>query len=122
MDTEKLFRRLIALAKQSEHKFQMSAAIIDKNSILGLGINDGGTHTQSPHPYKTIHAEFAAIHKALATRKNLRGASLFVLRVTKGGKVGTSSPCKSCRTLIESVGIKTIYYITEERIFAKEKI
>ena len=63
-----------------------------------------------------IHAEMACIIKSMDY--DLTKAEIYVYR-QKQGKPSCARPCKACMTMIKKVGIKTIYYTTDDG-FAKE--
>lgn len=109
------FRIAAKQAKKSPHKQHKLGAVIVKGSrILAVGYNSLrpssllGTHT--------LHAEAAAVLKLLKARRlsDLAGAEMYVTRFTRGGSVGLSKPCIHCRSLLASVGIRTVYYTTDE--------
>lgn len=77
----------------------------------------------------SIHAEHNVIQAYLAmllaknkTRRNkkkipigkLRDCTLILYSVTKSGKLRESKPCNSCFELMDSLGIKDIYYSNKE--------
>jgi deoxycytidylate deaminase len=66
----------------------------------------------------STHAEMACIIKAMDY--DLTKAEIYVYRY-KHGKPSLARPCKACLTMIKQVGIKTIYYSTDEG-FAKEEL
>lgn len=69
-----------------------------------------------------MHAEMAAIKKAINKRADLVGASIYVARV--GGKhseYGMCRPCAACLGAIRAVGIAEIFYTTEQG-FAYEQL
>lgn len=64
------------------------------------------------------------IHAEVSVLKNLdnnHGGKLYVYREKKDGSLGLARPCDSCMKIIQSKGIKTIFYSTPNG-FAKEKL
>jgi len=59
------------------------------------------------YPKLLLHAECDAIVRA--SRQDLKGASLLVVRVGKN-KLCNSKPCKFCMALIIEMGISEVYY------------
>lgn len=55
------------------------------------------------------HAEVAALRQA-----KLRADALTVVRITKDGFLANSKPCKICRELLQDLGVKDVYYSTNE--------
>lgn len=102
-----------AEALSSTHKFRLGAVVYHKQAILGSGCNNHlKTHPKSPHPYKTIHAEFAAIIDALGNNwpDSVSNSSLYVVRVKADGSLGYAKPCKYCQFMLAQVGIKKSYW------------
>ena len=99
--------RAAVSAARSSHFYahRVGAAIFKGAAVISLGCNLAKTHPQSPDCYST-HAEFSAILKG----KDVRGASLFVARLTRTNKVSCAKPCESCQQLIEKAGISRVFY------------
>ena len=60
----------------------------------------------------TTHAEIGAI-LGLA-RSTTEGATIFVVRVNRCGEYRMSKPCPMCETALKHVGIKRVYYTTDD--------
>lgn len=89
----------------------VGALIIKGNRVLSWGYNRNKTHSRSPHFYKHIHAEFDAIRKC--DPEDLIGATIYVSRSKKDGTPALSKPCPSCRSMLKSMGVETVFYTTE---------
>jgi deoxycytidylate deaminase len=104
-------RHFIAAKKsslRSDHPYyQLGAVIARGNKILATGWNKYKTSPKSPHPYKHIHAEVAAI---LNCGDRAKGADLYVYREGKDGEPRLSKPCATCLQAIRSAGIRRVYY------------
>ena len=74
---------------------------------------DDGDHKQ--------HAELAALVPLIRDGVDLSNATIYVYRVHKNGTLAMSRPCPSCMQLIKDVGIKRVFYTTENG-YAYEKI
>lgn len=117
------------LSRSTHPRIHIGAVIVSKNVIIGRGTNFHKSHPlqkkfsrfrhrpDNPHHY--MHAEVAAIVNAGTT--DLSGCSMYIYREDKRGNIAICRPCPSCMALIKAVGIKTIYYTTEEG-FCKEII
>ncbi len=114
------FNSLISIATkealQSDHQHKMSAIIFKGNRIISVGRNYSSRSVKKLHPRFTrwsgsAHAEVVAIIKA---RKTLKGFDIFVLRVNRFGELRLAKPCKYCLTYLDYVGIRKIYYTTNE--------
>lgn len=109
------FRIAAKQAKKSLHRqHKLGAVIVKGNRILSTGYN-----SMRPSSFlgtQTLHAEAAAVLKLLKARRldDLAGADMYVTRFTRGGAVGLSMPCSSCTSLLRSVGIRNVYYTTNE--------
>lgn len=109
------FRVASKVAKKSEHEqHKLGAVVVKGGRILSTGFNSlgysGYLRTQ------TRHAEESAILKLLRERRlhDLSGADLYVTRFTRGGAIGIARPCSRCRDLIKTVGIRRIFYSTND--------
>lgn len=108
-------RMAAKVAKQSTFKrHRLGAVVVKGHRILSTGYNEvrysklTGKHT--------LHAEASAIIKLLKSghQNDLVGSTMYVTRFTRGGAVGMAKPCKSCHSLIQSVGINRVVYSNEE--------
>lgn len=101
---------LLGMNSSSRHK--LVAILADKSKILSIGFNN----TKKTHPIATntrmccIHAEVAAINGCRDPYK----ADLYILRQRVIG-TGLAKPCKSCMTLIRSVGIRRVFYTLDSK-------
>ena len=101
-------------AEESTFRFRLGAVIFNKKTILGMGYNKPyKTHPKSNTPYKTIHAEFDAA-VGLWSSEPLEGASIYVHRLGRDGKVRLARPCKHCIAMLKGYGLKRMFYSTEE--------
>lgn len=92
---------------------RLGAVVVKGGRVLSTGYNEVRYTKELGNP--TLHAEQAAILKLLKQRRltDLVGATLYVTRFTRGGRIGCSRPCGDCEALIRSVGIKEIFYTTD---------
>lgn len=99
---------------KSNAKNMHGAVIVKGGRVLGTGYNRNRNHPTvvSPEHIKTkcsIHAEESAIKDA---NYDVRGAVIYVARLSKSGEDRDSKPCPRCFDLIKSHGIKRIIYTT----------
>ncbi len=104
----------VSEATRSEHSFKHGAAVFKNGKIIQSGRNqfcdmNRIRHFKS-HRIWSIHAEMNALGGL--PKHMTRGASIAVVRVTKGGDLSCSKPCVICMTLIKSAGIKNLIYST----------
>lgn len=109
-------RQATASAKKSEYLYRLGAVVVKGHNVLSTGYNSVNTHTKVNNFPSSRHAEMDAILKVLKQHNGLQklaGAKLYVTRITKSGTTALAKPCKKCLQLAKSVGIKKIYYTTE---------
>lgn len=113
---------MIRLAKREANKStfrqRLGAVICKGGRPLSFGHNETGRYNPiSKEDYRkdSIHAEEKAILRLLKAGRlhDLVGASLYVSRLMKNGTCGLAAPCKRCEALARSVGIKDVFYTTE---------
>ncbi len=102
-------------ARKSPHRFRVGAVIYRRDYRMGWGHNQHlKTHPKSPHPYRSIHAEFSALLHAVACcgsdALSDRGVSIYVHRLKLDGSSGLSKPCQWCERMLAQAGIKNIYW------------
>ena len=117
------FRVASKEAKKSCHKqHRLGAVVVKGGRILATGFNELRPSSVTKTP--TLHAEASAILKLLKKRKlhDLFGSSVYVARYTKGGKIGMARPCAHCYQLLQSVGVRDIYYTNDIGTTSYEKL
>ena len=121
-----------AVSELSDHKhYKIGAVVVMNHRIISSASNsnskthplqkkynkyrftDDGDHKQ--------HAELAALVPLIRDGIDLSNAAIYVYRVHKNGTLAMSRPCPSCMQLIKDVGIKRVFYTTENG-YAYEKI
>lgn len=107
-------------------KARLGAVLIYKGKVISVGWNSNktsplqrelnryrGYDVDASVAHNTLHAEVACLTKAKDLDIDWGRASIFVYRIKKDGSAGLSYPCKGCMALIKSMGIKNIYFSTE---------
>jgi deoxycytidylate deaminase len=115
---ENIFNLLLTQAKTSDFtSHRHSAAIVYKKKVLSIGCNQIKTHPlmlkyQTDEHKIHLHAEIDAIIKAINLHGSeiLKRCELYVLRLTGGGNVGHSKPCRGCQKAIDAFGFKGVYW------------
>ena len=97
---------------KGDHKQKIGAVIFNKKQILSFGHNSSQRAVRHLHPkfqrYPfSVHAEVDAIIKA---KRDLKGATLLVIRVNPKNQFRLAKPCKKCMEYIEYIGIKKVFY------------
>ena len=99
------------LSFKSKHRVRIGAVISNKRHIVGVGFNKmDKTHPliTSRNPKKKIHAEVDAIIGV--DRRHLDGATIFVYRELRNGKIGFCKPCVDCQAILAEVGVRRAIY------------
>lgn len=122
---EAYFNVAKAVAETSDFPRQhIGCAVVYKHRLISSGCNCKITHPKQRelnkerfdvdtlHHWK--HAELSAL-LPLMNRKNIEWnkVKLYIYRETKDGVKSMARPCPSCQRLIRNLGIKKIFYTTE---------
>jgi len=118
----KTVQLLDKIALMSDHpRFQMAAAIVNRNTILGIGCNRMKSHPFQAKYSKNgesiyLHAEIHAIKNALRDYSvdELKGSTLIVLRRKIRKQHGLAKPCEGCMRALAEFGITSTIYSTED--------
>lgn len=109
MTPNSIINLAIREARKSPCRFRMGAVIWNKSFIASSGHNNPfKTHPKSNVPWKTVHAEFAAILGV--EPHHLAGASIYIHRLKRNGSPGLAKPCSYCQMLLDAVGIINVEY------------
>lgn len=108
-------------------KARLGAVLIYKGKVMSVGWNSTktsplqrqlnryrGYDVDASEAHNTLHAEVACLTKARDLDIDWGRASIFVYRIKKDESAGLARPCKGCQALIKSMGIKNIYYTTDD--------
>lgn len=128
---EALFRAAKSISEFGDHhRHKVGAVVVLKHRIISSGCNNTKTHPLQKQYNKyrfaedgvhTCHAELVALLPLIKDGIDLTDASVYVYREHKNGTPGCARPCKSCMELIKDVGIKRIFYTTEDG-YAREDL
>lgn len=111
-----LLSRTIEYAYRSSARQRHAAIIVKGGRVMNVGINR--CHN-NPRDYPAgmidtcveqngIHAEVAAMRGV--DEDILRGATIYVARVSPGGNVSLSKPCKRCTDALNKSGVRKVIY------------
>lgn len=115
-------RKAAGVATESDHGIYKLGAILVKNgNVVGIGWNQNKTHPKAKNYTRLMHAELDAIITAGCSNGTL-GTDMYVARITKGGKMATSKPCRDCWILLKEAGLKSVTYIDEGGLICSEKL
>lgn len=114
------FYRAKRLAKHSDYPtYRVGAFAAHNNKALAGGFNTirndpTGRHDRTMFGNATYHAEYNCL-RAVPERL-LSRITLYVARIDKAGRLRPSRPCPSCRSVIDSYGVREVVYWNGEFI------
>lgn len=126
----KLAKNASEFSDYNKKNIHIGSVIIYKNKVIGIGWNSKKTHPcqMKYNKYREynnnreyiseehepcIHAEIMAVQHAIRSFKgDLSKCSIFVYSEKKDGATRLTKPCLSCSKRLEELGIKNIYYTT----------
>ena len=84
-------------------------------------------HNTGIEPLPKLHAEINCINQIKHLDINFSKVRLYIYRIRKDQPFGIARPCSSCMAAIRDLGIKDIYYTTDngytyEKIYNVESI
>jgi len=104
------FAQRLAALSEFETRFRMSAVIVRKGRVLGVGINKLKTAGAKYPKLFSIHAELAAIINSKPFKTDLAGTDIYVYRQTVDGLPGMALPCDTCLGAIKEARIARVFY------------
>lgn len=106
------------------YKTHVGCVAVYQGQVIGLGCNCNKTHPtqkfynkyqkQSDPMLSKLHAEINCINQIKHLDINFSKVRLYIYRIHKNQPFGMSRPCPSCMTAIKDLGIKDIYYTTND--------
>jgi deoxycytidylate deaminase len=112
-------------------KTHVGCVAIYQGQVIGLGCNCKKTHPvqqfynkyrrQSDDMLPTLHAEISCLNQIKNMDINFSKIKLYIYRIRRDQPFGMSRPCPSCMAAIKDLGIRDIYYTTDDG-FYHEKI
>lgn len=116
MISTRLVKKATEEANKVKERYRVGAIVFKGKRILSRGCNTYQKSAKKLHPKFTrwpnsIHAEVDAILKA---HRNLKGASILVVRINKAGELRNAKPCAHCMLYLKHVGIRKVYYSTND--------
>lgn len=112
-------------------KIHVGCIAVYHSSIIGIGCNLNKTHPtqqyynryriKSDFLLPKLHAEINCINSIKDYDIDFAKVKLYIYRVRTEQPFGISRPCPSCMAAIRDLGIKDIYYTTNDG-YAYEKI
>tara|TARA_R100000008_G_C3587523_1_gene173703 strand:+ start:8784 stop:9242 length:459 start_codon:yes stop_codon:yes gene_type:complete len=107
-------------------KIRHGAILVKGGSILNASFNKdnftsfGARFRHVNRGHATVHAELGCILGM--PRSSTTGADIYVCRINRDGEFRYSKPCAMCHEAMKHVGIKRVYYTTNEGIVEMYKL
>ena len=109
------------------YKTHVGCVAVYQGQVIGLGCNCNKTHpTQKKYdryrnlhsidtePLPKLHSEISCINQIKHLDINFSKVKLYIYRIRKDQPCGLARPCPSCMAAIKDLGIKNIYYTTND--------
>lgn len=131
----KFFDKARQVANISDyHKTHIGCVAVYQGQVVGLGCNCNKTHpTQKKYnkyrnlynsgsePLPKLHSEISCINQIKHFDINFSKVKLYIYRIRKDQPFGIARPCPSCMAAIKDLGIRDIFYTTNDG-YAHEKL
>ena len=105
-------------------KIHVGCVAVYQGQVIGLGCNCNKTHPAQKfyNKYRNpsdsllpkLHAEISCINQIKHLNINFSKVKLYIYRIRKDQPYGLSRPCPSCMAAIKDLGIRDIYYTTND--------
>lgn len=104
-------------------KINIGCIAVYQGTIIGVGFNTNKTHPMQKkyNRYRNgeifipkLHAEINYLNSIRYLDINFSKVKLYIYRKRKSAKYGICRPCPSCMAAIKDLGIKHVYYTTDE--------
>lgn len=111
-------------------KTHIGCVAVYQGQVIGLGCNLNKTHTtqkfynryrENDITIPKIHAEISCLNQIKHLNINYSKVRLYIYRIRKDQPYGIARPCLACMAAIRDLGIKHIYYTTNDG-FAYENV
>lgn len=110
------------------NKIHIGCVAIYHENIIGIGCNTNKTHPMQKYYNKfreceeddnvhfshKLHAEMNCLRQLKNLDINFSKVKLYIYRIRKDRPHGMARPCPSCMAAIKDLGIREIYYTTDD--------
>lgn len=106
------------------NKFHIGCVAVYQGQIIGLGCNCNKTHPtqkfynryreESENMLSKLHAEINCLNQIKNLNINFSKVKLYIYRIRNDQPYGLARPCASCMAAIKDLGIRNIYYTTND--------
>ena len=118
------FKKASNIAEVSDFdKINIGCIAVYQGTIIGVGFNTNKTHPiqKKYNRYRNgedfipkLHAEINCLNSIRHLDINFTKVKLYIYRKRKTAKYGMCRPCPSCMAAIKDLGIKNVYYTTND--------
>ena len=118
------FKKASKIAEVSDFdKINIGCIAVYQGQVIGVGFNTNKTHPiqKKYNRYRNgedfipkLHAEINCLNSIRHLDINFTKVKLYIYRKRKTAKYGMCRPCPSCMAAIKDLGIKNIYYTTND--------
>lgn len=119
------FRAAKAVAELSDYpRHKLGCVVVKGHKIISSGCNSKSRCHRvqaqldiarfGPGSPGKLHAEVDALLPLIKNGTDLSHTTLYVYRQHKDGTLACARPCSSCQQLIKKMGIKRVFYTTED--------
>lgn len=105
-------------------KIHVGCIAVYHRNIIAIGCNCNKTHptqkfynryrNRSKELLPKLHAEISCLNAIKNLNINYSRVKLYIYRIRKDQPFGLSRPCPSCMAAIKDLGIRDIYYTTND--------
>ena len=106
------------------NRIHIGCVAVYQGQIVGIGCNCNKTHPmqkkyntfrkQSDSLLPKLHAEISCLNQIRNLNINFAKVKLYIYRIRNDQPFGLSRPCPSCMAAIKDLGIRDIYYTTND--------
>lgn len=126
------FTKARQIANISDYnKIHIGCVAVYQGQVIGLGCNCNKTHPiqhyynryrkQSDTMLPKLHAEISCINQIKHLDIIFSKVKLYIYRIRNDQPFGLARPCPSCMAAIKDLGIRDVYYTTNDG-YAYEKL
>lgn len=107
------------MANQNDTKFRHGAVLVSNGTVINASANSkrfcsfAARFRQPQKGLATLHAEMGAILNM--PRDVTNNSDIYVVRVNQQNEYRNSAPCAMCQAALKFVGVKRVYYSTDDR-------
>ena len=121
----RFFQKARKIANISDYnRIHVGCVAVYHGQIIGIGCNTNKTHPAQKfynryrEPSDTmlpkLHAEISCVSQIKNLDINFSKVKLYIYRIRKDQPFGLARPCPSCIAAIKDLGIRDIYYTTND--------